>query len=137
MSKRSCNGCRSLSNNIQRIPTPNTLQENSASINGKKYSYNETVKSLIVAPTIAVKSWTIDGINNLSHEAIQQLIEGAIPPEIILIGTGHAQIFPPVEVMKSLIKLNIAYEIMDTPAACRTYNILATEGRTIKAGILL
>ncbi|HNQ05404.1 MAG TPA: Mth938-like domain-containing protein [Thiobacillaceae bacterium] len=58
-------------------------------------------------------------------------------PEIVLLGTGPRQRFPAPEVYKGLIRARIGVEIMDTQAACRTYNILAAEGRRVAAALLL
>ncbi len=59
-----------------------------------------------------------------------------LAPEVFLLGTGSCLRFPPISVLKLLIDAGIGYEVMDTPAACRTYNILMSEGRNVAMGIL-
>jgi uncharacterized protein len=58
-------------------------------------------------------------------------------PEIVLLGTGGTLRFPHPRLTEALIRAQIGVEVMDTPAACRTYNILASEGRKVAAALLL
>jgi uncharacterized protein len=58
-------------------------------------------------------------------------------PEIILIGSGKTLNFPNKEWGEYLNKRNIGFEIMDTGAACRSYNLLIDEGRNIVACLFL
>ena len=60
----------------------------------------------------------------------------ALSPEIVILGTGAAQRFPRPELSRALAATGVGVEVMDTRAACRTYNILATEGRKVVAAIL-
>ena len=54
-------------------------------------------------------------------------------PEVIILGTGRKNIFPPRELMFAFARRGIGLEIMNTPAAARTFNVLAGEGRRIAA----
>lgn len=58
-------------------------------------------------------------------------------PEILLIGTGSSQQLSLTKFLKPLSEINIAVEIMNTYAAARTYNILATEGRRVSTGLII
>ncbi len=58
-------------------------------------------------------------------------------PEIVLFGTGQQLHFPPQECLSVLQKQNIGYEVMDTAAACRTFNVLAAEGRDVILAMLM
>ena len=58
-------------------------------------------------------------------------------PELVLIGTGSRQRFPKPELLKPLITAKIGFEIMDSQAACRTYNILVGEGRQVLLALLV
>jgi uncharacterized protein len=60
-----------------------------------------------------------------------------LKPEILLLGTGARQRFPHPRLYRALTHAGIALECMDTPAACRTYNILVAEDRKVLAAILL
>ena len=56
--------------------------------------------------------------------------------EILLLGTGEKQYFPPREIIKAFIERGIALECMDTGAACRTYNVLVSENRRVSAALI-
>ena len=98
-------------------------------INGMRHS-----SSLVVLPDEVISDWTgtWSGLAVADFDAV--LIRA---PEIVLLGTGQRQRFPSPALYKALIAARIGVEIMDTPAACRTYNILAGEGRRVAAALLL
>ena len=58
-------------------------------------------------------------------------------PEIVLLGSGARQKFPHPALLRSLSAARIGLEAMDTPAACRTYNILIAEGRNVIAAVMM
>lgn len=58
-------------------------------------------------------------------------------PEIILLGTGERQEFPPREIYTAILARGIGFEVMDTGAACRTYNVLVSEDRRVVAGLII
>jgi uncharacterized protein len=57
--------------------------------------------------------------------------------EVVLIGTGKSLRFPRSELIAPLMASGTGFEIMDTAAACRTYNILMGEGRRVSAALLM
>jgi uncharacterized protein len=61
----------------------------------------------------------------------------ALEPEVILLGTGPRQQFPPAALLTAVLKRGIGIEIMDTAAACRTFNILAAELRRVAAALYI
>jgi uncharacterized protein len=61
----------------------------------------------------------------------------ALKPELIIIGTGKRQRFPGPELLKTLIEAKIGFEVMDSQAACRTYNILVGEGRQVLLALIV
>lgn len=61
----------------------------------------------------------------------------ATDPELILLGTGSRNIFPPRELMFAFARRGVGFEAMDTPAAARTFNVLAGEGRRLGAVLYL
>jgi uncharacterized protein len=61
----------------------------------------------------------------------------SLAPEVFLLGTGPRLKFPPAASLQLLIEAGIGYEVMDTPAACRTYNILMSEGRNVALCVML
>lgn len=90
--------------------------------------------SLIVLPDEIVTGWARH-FDQLSPEHFDALAMRA--PEIILLGSGASLRFPSPALYAGLIKARIGVEVMDTPAACRTYNILAAEGRRVAAALIL
>lgn len=74
-------------------------------------------------------------LGQLSTTDIDDLIDQA--PEIILFGTGWNTVLPPRDVVFDLARKGIGFETMDTPAACRTFNILVSEDRDVAAVLLI
>jgi len=74
---------------------------------------------------------------------IEQLVAGdfaeivALKPEVVLLGTGARLRFPKPPLLAPLIEAGIGYEVMDSAAACRTYNVLNSEERQVVAAVLL
>lgn len=58
-------------------------------------------------------------------------------PELILLGTGAVQIFPAMALMDPIFKKRIGIEVMNTHAACRTFNLLLAEGRSVLAALFV
>jgi uncharacterized protein len=79
--------------------------------------------------------WSIEDIDQLSESDLQTIIEAA--PEMIVVGTGWKSVFPPRELVFALARRGIGFETMDTPAACRTFNILINEGRRAAAALIV
>jgi uncharacterized protein len=61
----------------------------------------------------------------------------ATDPELVLLGTGSRNIFPPRELVFAFARRGVGLEVMDTPAAARTFNVLAGEGRRLGAVLYL
>ena len=61
----------------------------------------------------------------------------ALQPEVILLGTGERQVFPPAAVMAACLRQGVGLEVMTNAAAARTFNVLAGESRRVVAGFLL
>ena len=89
--------------------------------------------SLIVTSE-RVLVWTAAGFDDLAADDFVALRE--LAPEVVLLGTGSRLRFPSPRVLRPLIDAGIGYEVMDLAAACRTYNILATEGRAVAAALI-
>lgn len=83
----------------------------------------------------AISAWPAQSFDSLEASHFTQMVE--LKPELILIGTGSKQRFPKPELLKSLILANIGFEIMDSQAACRTYNILVGEGRQVLLALIV
>ena len=92
-------------------------------------------ESFIISPRQLLREWPPAAINELKAEHLAAF-EG-LGLEVILLGTGKTLRFPAAEQLAALVSLGIGYEVMATPAACRTYNILAGEGRAVGAAIII
>jgi len=90
--------------------------------------------SVILTAGEILRDWPPGSLEELQGDHFEELL--AHGPEIVLLGTGARQRFPRPELLAPLIRQGVGYEIMDTPAACRTYNILAGEGRNVAAALL-
>lgn len=91
--------------------------------------------SVIVLPDAPVETWAPRSMAELREADFAPVL--AHQPEIILLGSGATLRFPARELRAALANLGIGIEIMDTFAACRTYNILAGEGRKVAAALLI
>lgn len=91
--------------------------------------------ALVITPDQAPQPWLVPQFDALDAAAMAALLEKR--PEIIVLGTGATQRFAAPAVLRPLIEAGIGLETMNTPAACRTYNILMNEGRRVVAAMLL
>lgn len=119
-----------------------TLDENHAQFQVRAYSsdgiqINETIytQSLIISPTRLIEHWPPQSLRDLRAEHLSCIIE--LSPAILLIGTGETLEFPQLDVYGTLINEGIGIEIMNTGAACRTYNALTAENRNVAAALIL
>lgn len=98
-------------------------------------SEREIRQSLIVTPERVVTDWppsTFADLEEVHFETVARL-----EPEIVVLGTGSRQHFPHPRLIRPLLLKGIGMEIMDTAAACRTYNVIMLEGRRVAAALLL
>lgn len=79
-------------------------------------------------------AWAAPAPESLGLDDLGAAIE--LEPEIIIVGTGAGTVLPDVELMAALAERAIGLEIMTTPAACRTYNVLVHEQRRVVAALL-
>jgi uncharacterized protein len=82
-----------------------------------------------------VNDWRPQSIEEMTAADLEAVL--ALQPEIVVIGSGPRQRFPRTELTAALLARGIGCEVMDTGAACRTYNVLATEGRAVVAALFL
>ncbi len=89
--------------------------------------------SCLLSAQRLIDDWPPQQLDELGDEhmgAIKELL-----PELLLIGSGEKIRFPSAQQLAALVKLGIGYEVMDTAAACRTYNVLVGEGRKVVAAL--
>jgi len=91
-------------------------------------------RSLILTRDSLMADWRPQHVAELLHDDFVPILE--IRPEVLVLGTGKALTFPSPALTARLLQLGIGVEIMDTAAACRTYNILLSEQRKVVAALL-
>lgn len=104
--------------------------DSSISINDIVYT-----QPLIISAEKLIDDWAVPCFSELDSKHFAQLKELHI--EILLLGTGVQQRFPPAHILVDLYEQGIGIEIMTTPAACRTYNILLDENRVVAAALFI
>jgi uncharacterized protein len=100
------------------------------SINGEKYTH-----SMILSSSGERRQWSCSDPMRLQASDFEFL--ASLDLEMIIYGSGDRLCFPDNQTLLPLIAKGIGIETMDTRAACRTYNILAGEGRKVAAALLL
>ncbi|MDH7451995.1 Mth938-like domain-containing protein [Luteimonas composti] len=91
--------------------------------------------SFIVAPDRLLEGWPAGDVQALQVADLEPLL--ALEPELIVLGCGDRQAFPPQAVLAACLSRGIGLETMTNAAAARTYNVLAGEGRRVVAGFIL
>jgi uncharacterized protein len=92
-------------------------------------------ENVVVTPERILTGWCPAGFDALTDADFAAVAE--LQPEIVLLGTGARQRFPSPRLTRALTEARIGLDVMDTPAACRTFNILAAEERKVAVAILL
>lgn len=90
---------------------------------------------ILVLPEQPVLPWGLGGFAALAVPDFEAI--AAHTPEIVLLGTGGRLQFPHPRLTQPLSGAGIGVEVMDTRAACRTYNILVAEGRKVAAALII
>ena len=91
--------------------------------------------SVVVPWRGEVLAWRCDAFDALTAEHFERI--AALEPELVIFGSGARLRFVHPSLLRALIERRIGVETMDTPAACRTYNVLVAEGRSVVAALLL
>ncbi len=93
------------------------------------------IRSFVLMPKTLIRDWPPQDFDALEGGHFQSV--AGLEPEIVLFGSGARQRFPTAEITRPLIEAGIAVEVMDTGAACRTYNILSSEDRRVAAALMM
>ncbi len=91
--------------------------------------------NLVISKDRLIENWSVDSYQNLAMQHLDQII--LWQPELIIIGSGKVPSFPNPELSAYAASKNTGLEIMDTGAACRSYNLLIDEGRDVVACLFL
>ena len=91
--------------------------------------------SLLLPWAGTVLPWPVPGFDDLNAELFEQIAR--LDPELVIFGSGSRLRFPKPQWLQALIGRHIGVETMDTPAACRTYNVLVSEQRSVVAALII
>ena len=92
-------------------------------------------KAILLTPSGDPTPWPVVSFDQLDENHFSQMV--ALKPELVIIGTGNRQRFPKPALLKPLMQARIGFEVMNSQAACRTYNVLMSEGRQVLLALLL
>ena len=115
------------------LPGTNTVSRHEPSalwINGTRWS-----RSVLLPWRGEVQPWPLEDLAGLAPGHFEQVL--ALAPELVIFGSGERLRFVAPGLYRCLIEARIGVETMDTAAACRTYNVLASEGRSVVAALLV
>lgn len=102
-------------------------------VNGERHT-----GAVLVSATSGVHAWACPRFEELAVTHFDALLAlDAMPPELVLLGSGARQRFAHPALLRPLIEQRIGIETMDTAAACRTFNILAAERRRVLAALFI
>ena len=107
-----------------------STHQKGAALNGEKLQH-----SLLITSTGERRDWECQRFEDLGPAHFETLAHLAV--EMVIFGSGTRLRFPPPAWLAPLMAKRIGLETMDTAAACRTYNILAGEGRPVAAVLLV
>jgi len=116
----------------ERIEGTNAISRHGAEgviVNGVEHT-----RSVVVPWHGTVAGWPVDAFEELTQAHFQSLAN--LKPELVIFGSGRRIRFAAPALMRPLIDARIGVETMDTAAACRTYNVLLAEGRSVVAALL-
>jgi uncharacterized protein len=91
--------------------------------------------SCIVGAESLIAEWIPKSFAELAEEHLEPIL--ALKPELVLLGTGPSQRFPPAVIRGAFVTRGVGLEVMDLGAACRTFNILVQEERQVVAALFL
>jgi uncharacterized protein len=116
-----------LGSNLNRITA---YDQTSIDINENRYT-----ESIILAPDTAVIAWGVENTAGIDQASLLPILD--LEPEIVLLGTGQRIQFPEPKILVMFNQKGVGVEVLDTTAACRTFNLILAEGRRVVAGLLL
>jgi len=104
--------------------------------NGKLRVNDEIITGpVILTPQNIIPGWAPPATADLRMADFSAALDTG--PEVIVFGTGATQVFPPASLITDIMRSGVGFEVMDTAAACRTFNVLAAEGRRVVAALII
>lgn len=118
---------------LDRAATPNVVRGYAPGL--LRIGEREIDRSVVVTARRLIDDWRPQRIEELTAADLEPVL--ALEPEVLLLGSGARQVFPAPELLARLYAARIGFEVMDTGAACRTYNVLVGEGREVAAALII
>lgn len=118
---------------LDRHPTANLVTY--VGPDGIRVGEQYLTRSVIFSAAELVSPWHVHDVQALDETALAPAL--ALGPEILILGTGQRILFPDTSLFASLARRGIGLEVMNTAAACRTYNVLVNEDRPVVAALIL
>ena len=116
-----------------QLPGANVITRHSP---GELWVGNTRFAHSVLVPWVGeVRRWSCDDVQALSAADFDAVL--ALDPEVVIFGSGARLRFIAPALLRGFLERRIGVETMDTAAACRTYNVLATEGRSVVAALLV
>jgi uncharacterized protein len=106
----------------------------SVSEKGVRVNHDLYTHPFIISGQRIIPEWDVAGVDDIDEASLQVIFD--LQPEVVLIGTGKTQVFLPLATQAHFYRRNIGFEVMSTDAACRTFNVLVSEGRRVVAALL-
>lgn len=98
----------------------------------------ERIEQSVILSSGGLKElWHCASFEQLGAEDLERVAQLGSQAQVILLGTGRKNRFPPPAWLKPFVQYQLGVEAMDTAAACRTYNVLVGEGRKVVAALIL
>jgi uncharacterized protein len=91
--------------------------------------------SVVLTARDALPGWAARDAASLTVADLDAVF--ALGPDLVVLGTGERQVFPPAALLAYAARRGIGLEVMDNAAACRTYNVLLHEGRNVALALIL
>ena len=107
-----------------------SYSDDSVSINEVEYH-----QSLLLSAQQMLSPWPVNSIQDLNQQSLEPILQ--MNPDVVLLGTGQRQQFPPAQIFALFGERGIGLEVMDNGALCRTFNILVAEDREVVAAVIL
>jgi uncharacterized protein len=92
-------------------------------------------RSCLISAERLIDNWRPQSLDELREEDLDAVF--ALQPEIVVLGSGARQRFPDTRLLAAILSRGIGCEVMDSGAACRTYNVLVSESRRAVAALFL
>ena len=107
----------------------------SASQEGVTVNDTRYIASRCLSPETGRTDWPVQSVDDLQENHLAPVLD--LDPEIVILGTGATQSFPPPQLVMKFYEKGIGFEAMTTEAACRTFNVLVSEERKVVAALII